>query len=210
MLHLNDFSPIRDRESDNLSDNLSDYPGKGQQVHTDPASGAPTDGSATPNADDRNAPGTNSNPLSGDRSKEPSEEESDNTGYDNTGYDNIKIPDDVELDDIVNAIINDDSVGPTRAIIEFAQPCIRDEKGVDFKFLVEPGQQVNENTIIAQATIDGKNKFVRSIFGKGRVVATDDGSDFKRLYKGYGANRHIIIDNYAISGGAPEIDTESI
>ena len=202
MLHLNDFSPIRDRESDNLSD----YPGKGPQVSTDSAAGAPTDGSATPAGDDRNAPGTNSNPLSGDKSKEPSDEEHPQ----DTGYDNIKIPDDVELDDIVNAIINDDSVGPTRAIVEFAQPCIRDEKGVDFKFLVKPGEQINENTIIAQATIDGKNKFVRSIFGKGQVVATDDGSDFKHLYKGYGANRHIIIDNYVISGGAPEIDTESI
>ena len=183
MLHLNDFSPVRE--------NQSEYPGKGPQV---------------PNADDRNAPGTNSNPFSGDKSKEPSDEEH----LQNTGYDNIKIPDDAELDDIVNEIINDDSVGPTRAIVEFAQPCIRDEKGVDFKFLVKPGEQINENTIIAQATIDGKNKFVRSIFGKGQVVATDDGTDFKRLYKGYGANRHIIIDNYVISGGAPEIDTESI
>ena len=113
MLHLNDFSPVRE--------NQSEYPGKGPQV---------------PNADDRNAPGTNSNPFSGDKSKEPSDEEH----LQNTGYDNIKIPDDAELDDIVNAIINDDSVGPTRAIVEFAQPCIRDEKGVDFKFLVKPGE----------------------------------------------------------------------
>ena len=105
-------------------------------MSTDSAAGAPTDGSATPAGDDRNAPGTNSNPLSGDKSKEPSDEEHPQ----NTGYDNIKIPDDVELDDIVNAIINDDSVGPTRAIVEFAQPCIRDEKGVDFKFLVKPGE----------------------------------------------------------------------
>ena len=193
MLHLNDFSPVRE--------NQSEYPGNGPQVPKDTANGAPSDGSATPGGDDRNAPGTNSNPLSGDKSEKASE---------NTGYDNIKIPDDAELDDIVNKIINDDSVGPSRAIVEFAQPCIRDEKGVDFKFLVKPGEQINENTIIAQATIDGKNKFVRSIFGKGQVVATDDGTDFKRLYKGYGANRHIIIDNYVISGGAPEIDTESI
>ena len=193
MLHLNDFSPVRE--------NQSEYPGKGPQVPKDTANGSPTDGSATPGGDDRTAPGTNSNPLSGDKSEKASE---------NTGYDNIKIPDDAELDDIVNKIINDDSVGPSRAIVEFAQPCIRDEKGVDFKFLVKPGEQINENTIIAQATIDGKNKFVRSIFGKGQVVATDDGTDFKRLYKGYGANRHIIIDNYVISGGAPEIDTESI
>ena len=113
MLHLNDFSPVRE--------NQSEYPGKGPQV---------------PNADDRNALGTNSNPLSGDKSKEPSDEEHPK----NTGYDNIKIPDDAELDDIVNEIINDDSVGPTRAIVEFAQPCIRDEKGVDFKFLVKPGE----------------------------------------------------------------------
>ena len=105
MLHLNNFSPIRNRESDN---NLSDYPGKGP----------------------------NSNPLSGDKSKEQYDVEHPQ----NTGYDNIKIPDDVEFDDIVNAIINDDSVGPTRAIVEFAQPCIRDEKGVDFKFLVKPGE----------------------------------------------------------------------
>ena len=106
------------------------------QVPIDSAAGAPTDGSAAPNTDDRNAPGTNSNPLSGDKSKDPSDEEY----LQNTGYDNIKIPDDVELDDIVNKIINDDSVGPSRAIVEFAQPCIRDEKGVDFKFLVKPGE----------------------------------------------------------------------
>ena len=31
-----------------------------------------------------------------------------------------------------------------------------------------------------------------------KVVATNDGTDFKRLYKGYGANRHIIIDNIGI------------
>ena len=128
MLHLNDFSPVRE--------NQSEYPGNGPQVPKDTANGAPTDGSAVPNADDRNAPGTNSNPLSGDKSKEPSDEEHPQ----NTGYDNIKIPDDAELDDIVNKIINDDSVGPSRAIVEFAQPCIRDEKGVDFKFLVKPGE----------------------------------------------------------------------
>ena len=120
MLHLNDFSPVRE--------NQSEYPGKGPQVPKDTANGAPTDGNA--------APGTNSNPLSGDKSKEPSDEEHPQ----NTGYGNIKIPDDAELDDIVNKIINDDSVGPSRAIVEFAQPCIRDEKGVDFKFLVKPGE----------------------------------------------------------------------
>ena len=113
MLHLNDFSPVRE--------NQSEYPGNGPQVPQD----------AAPNTDDRNSPGTNSNPLSGDKSEKASE---------NTGYDNIKIPDDAELDDIVNKIINDDSVGPSRAIVEFAQPCIRDEKGVDFKFLVKPGE----------------------------------------------------------------------
>ena len=123
MLHLNDFSPVRE--------NQSEYPGNGPQVPKDTANGAPSDGSATPGGDDRNEPGTNSNPLSGDKSEKASE---------NTGYDNIKIPDDAELDDIVNKIINDDSVGPSRAIVEFAQPCIRDEKGVDFKFLVKPGE----------------------------------------------------------------------
>ena len=182
--------------------------------------GAPNN--LAPDDKDKRAPSTNAAGLSGDKAADadrdpnkPRDEKWPYTGYPGDGafdYADIKIPDDVQLDDIVDAIINDDTIGPTRAIIEFAQPCIRDNKGVDFEFVVKPGDELDENTIIAFATINGKKKPIRSIFGKGRVMSvdTDEGPAFKHLYDGYGANRHIIIENYVISGGAPEVNTEAI
>ena len=193
MLHLNDNNPLK---------NAAGFPADG---YTNNAAGAPSAGRATDNTDGRNAPGTNAPSLSGDLAegqKDP------NLLLDY--FDKIKITDDTQLNDVVNSIINDESIGKTRAVVEFAQPCIRDAVGVDFKFLVKPGQQIDENTIIATATINGKKKSVRSIFSKGTVLATDNGANYKRLYNGYGANRHIIIDNYTIGEFTQEFNTKTI
>lgn len=33
----------------------------------------------------------------------------------------------------------------------------------------------------------------------------DDDGSFKRVFKGFGANRHIIVDNVTVAGEAPEL-----
>lgn len=114
------------------------------------------------------------------------------------------------LDDIVNDIISDPSIGPNRALVEFAQPCIRDKAGVDFSLNIRPGQQLNEETVIGRATIDGREQYVKSIFSGGTVMGTPDGCDFYRLYEGTGANRHFIVDNYVLGGQATELNTEAL
>ena len=98
------------------------------------------------------------------------------------------------LDDIVNDIINDPEIGPTRAVVEFAQPCIRDEKGVPFELYIKPGQALNEDTIIGKAIIDGKPQFIKSIFSQGTVLSENNDKEFLHLYKDAGANRHFVID----------------
>lgn len=72
--------------------------------------------------------------------------------------DDFKYPEGTDLDRVVDAIINDDEVGSINAVIEFARPSIRDEKGVDYTLNVKPGQEINIDTIIATAHIDGKEK----------------------------------------------------
>ena len=198
MLHLNDNGPFRARRTSGDG---------GSGAVPLPKTKTPGDDSFMP---DSGVGTSGADRLAGDRAEEPLKWPL--TGNypppGSGGYDSIRIPDDANMDDIVSAIIEDDSVGPTRAVIEFAQPSIRDEKGVDFEILVKPGDSVDENTILATAEIDGKKLSVKSIFGSGTVAA--DGDDYKRLYKGYGANRHFIIENYTIVGDAPEINTDAI
>ena len=145
------------------------------------------------------APGTDSpsKPIV-DKSKEPK------------WPDDFKYPDGTDMDKVAQAIINDPSVGPINAIVEFAQPSIRDAKGVDYSLSVKPGDTVNVNTIIGSATINDERKFIRSIFSEGTVAGTDHNKDFKHLFGEAGANRHIIIENCQISGDVPEINTDVI
>ena len=95
-------------------------------------------------------------------------------------------------------------------IVEFAQPCIRDEKGVDYKLSVKPGQSLTIDTVMGNVTLDGKQKTLRSIFSSGTVAATEDGKDFRRVLEDAGATRHIILENCELSGDIPEVHTEHI
>lgn len=61
-----------------------------------------------------------------DREKEPDDDDFD-------------YPENDVFDKIAQAIINDKSIGPMDVIVEFAQPCIRDENGVDYKLIIKPG-----------------------------------------------------------------------
>ena len=128
-------------------------------------------------------------------------------------WNNLNIPEDVNVDDIVNAIVNDNETPELQnhAIVEFATPCMRDDKGCDFKLFIKPGQQLNENTIIGTVTLDGKQKKIRSIFSKGTVLADDElKTKFKRVYNTAGCDRHFIIENYTICGNATDINTEEL
>jgi hypothetical protein len=119
-------------------------------------------------------------------------------------------PGDDEFDKMAQAIIDDKSVGPMDVIVEFAQPCIRDPRGVDYKLSVKPGQSITADTIIGSIKMDEQQKLVRSIFSSGTVAATEDGNRFKRIMEETGANRHIIIENCELSGDIPEVHTEHI
>ena len=125
-------------------------------------------------------------------------------------FGDIDVPKDKTYDDIASDIINDDKIGSVNAIIEFAQPSIRDERGVDYSISVKPGQSVRPETIIGSAIINNEKKAIRSIFGSGTVWGTPDGKQFKHLYESAGANRHIVIRNCTIAGEAPELTPELI
>lgn len=114
------------------------------------------------------------------------------------------------LDDIVNDIVSDPSIGPNRALVEFAQPCIRDKDGVDFSLFVKPGQKLNEDTVIGTATIDGKKQYVKSIFASGTILANENGRDFYRLFRKAGTNRHFVVDNYVLDGQATDLNPEAL
>lgn len=209
LFHFNDpnVNPNAGTQTDDI--NKNDDSSDGDSINK-PQSSLIDDGSKMP-ADANNIPGTDKGGLVGNRTgnkPDPNKPHIERNFHD---YNNIKIPKDTDIDDIVRAIIEDKNPdGLNHAIIEFAQPCIRDEKGVDFQFYVKPGQKLTPDTIIGKATINGKTKEIRSIFESGTVLANEDGTDFKHLYNGYGANRHIIIEDFDYCGEAPDINTDVI
>ena len=127
---------------------------------------------------------------------------------DKNGYGGVVIPEGADLDSIISGIINDDNpILQHRVLVEFAQPSIQDEKGVEYELYIKPGQELTDKTVIGKCTINGVTRPIRSIFAKGTVLATEDGSDFLHLYKGQGCNRHFIIENAEY---APEIEELSL
>ena len=137
-------------------------------------------------------------------------DKTDSESAEPTVYDNSVIPNDANLDDITTAILDDDTVGSNKAIIEFATPSLQNPQGVDYTLFVKPGESITSDTIIGTVTINGVQKKIRSIFSAGTVLANDAGTDFKHLYEKAGAKRHIIIDNFSYGGDAPDIDLDMI
>lgn len=155
--------------------------------------------------------GMTSDSLAGDLGEAPDENKKYDDGLDiDSDWNNIRVPDNVEPKKIAQSIIDDDTIGQNKIIIEFATPSLQDERDLDFHFFVKPGDQLTEDTLIARAKINDVTKDIRSIFSAGTVCATPDGSDYERLYKGCGCDRHIIIENYEICGERPDIDTDRI
>jgi hypothetical protein len=164
-----------------------------------------------PTDDSLKVPGTDSAGLGNNNDNKKNEIASGNKpGKQPKDY-NKNIPDSANMDAIVSAILDDKNPsGLNHAIIEFATPSLQDEKGVDYKLYVKPGQSLTSDTIIGTVTINGKSKEIRSIFDSGVVLANESGTDFKHVYESAGANRHIIIEDYNICGEAPEVNLEAI
>lgn len=120
----------------------------------------------------------------------------------------IALPEGVDLNDIAQKIIDDDTVGPTKAIIEFAQDSVYNKDGVDYELYVNPGEQLTASTIIGRVKIDGETKPIRSIFATGNVEQNNDGSYMRLLSDS--CNRHIIINNYTIGFEDEIVDTNKI
>ena len=150
--------------------------------------------------------------IAGDKGKRPQDTSSDNTGLDRDNrWNDISYPKDIDMQKVVDAIINDSSTnGDLKAVLEFATPSLQDPIGVEYELYVKPGQQVTEDTIIGKAHINSVTKEIKSIFSAGTVAANQDGTDFKHLYEGCGATRHIIIENYELCGDRPDINTDRI
>ena len=157
-------------------------------------------------------PGTGTNGLGmfGDVPKE-----TDNISKKDGGkghyFDGIKIPADVDLDDIVTSILDsDDSQILNHAIVEFATDSIQGDTGVDYELFIKPGQQLTPDTIIGKVTMNGITKPIRSIFDSGTVLANETGDDFLHAYPGSGANRHFIVEDFGYCGEAPDFNTDEI
>lgn len=126
----------------------------------------------------------------------------------NKGYSGIVVPEDMDLNKIVQSIIDDDTVGANKAIVEFAQDSVTVEQGVDYTLYIKPGDQLTSQTIIGQVTLNGETKPIRSIFTSGTVEEDIDGS-FHQVFKD-SCNRHFIVKNYTYGIEDNVIDTEFI
>lgn len=149
----------------------------------------------------------------GDPSTNGEINDTDKTDYESaepTTYDKFTIPDDANIDEVTKAILDDNTVGPNRAIIEFATPSLQNPKGVDYTLFVKPGESITSETIIGTVTINGIQKKIRSVFSAGTVLANEAGTDFKHLYENAGAKRHIIIENFSYGGDAPDLNLDMI
>lgn len=120
----------------------------------------------------------------------------------------IAVPDGADLNEIAQKIIDDDTVGPTKAIIEFAQDSIQNENGVDYTLYVKPGEHLTTNTIIGQVVQNDESKPIRSIFATGEVEQNQDGT-YKHLLSNE-CNRHIVINNYTIGFEDNIVNTDYI
>lgn len=211
LFHINDpvvIGPVNGNNDIN-GDVGTGYPGKEDGVYPGgyPFSLIDTSDKNNPsNLPGTDSAGINSNP------KEPNKDKvDDNIEHNKYDFNMLAIPDSANMDDIVNAIINDNNSDTlNHAIIEFATPSLQDERGVDYKLFVKPGQKLTADTIIGTVSLNGVTKPIKSIFESGTILATEDGSDFKRLYKGAGANRHIIIEDFSYAGEVNDVNTEVI
>lgn len=100
-------------------------------------------------------------------------------------------------------VIQDIKTG-NKTIIEFADATIKDPNPVTYSFNIQPGESINNDTIIGSVMQDGKIKQIKSIFSKATVLGNENNTDYYRLYPSR-CNRHYILDD-TLSGSGSDFD----
>lgn len=99
----------------------------------------------------------------------------------NASPDNIK--------DVIKDIPLDNKI-----IIEFADATIKYPEPVKYTITVDPGQLINEETIIGFVEQEGEMKKIKSIFSNAKVTSINDDTEYMTLFPSR-CNRHIILEN---------------
>lgn len=136
--------------------------------------------------------------------------------YDESTY--IDLPEITEEDVIQNVFSNEDALkllltdpenipdilsdipSNENVILEFSEGTVKNPDPVVYEINVNPGDQINEDTIIGTVEQEGTMKQLKSIFSEGEVCGNEDNSDFFRLYPS-SCNRHIVLKNVKPESG---------
>lgn len=109
--------------------------------------------------------------------------------YSNEDVMKILLADPTDIPDILSDIPSNENV-----ILEFAEATVKNPNPTVYEITVNPGDQINEDTIIGKVEQDGKMKLIKSIFSEGEVAGNEDNTEFFHLYPS-SCNRHIVIKN---------------
>ena len=93
------------------------------------------------------------------------------------------------IPNLLNNIYTDNNI-----IIEFSDATVNDPNPVIYQISVNPGETINNDTIIGQVNQKGKMKTIKSIFSKGTVKGINDNTEFFHLYPS-NCSRHIVLEN---------------
>lgn len=94
-----------------------------------------------------------------------------------------------EIPNLLSDITTDSNV-----ILEFADATINDPTPVYYEISINPGETINNETIIGSVLQKGKIKHIKSIFEKGTVKGINDNTEYFRLYPS-NCYRHIVLEN---------------
>ena len=92
----------------------------------------------------------------------------------------------------------------SNVILEFADATITDPTPVYYQISIQPGETLNDDTVIGTIYQRGKMKTLKSIFSQGNVKGINENTDYFRLYPS-NCSRHIVFENIN-SGNGKEYD----
>ena len=108
----------------------------------------------------------------------------------------ILLADPEDIPDVIADIPSNENV-----ILEFSEGTVKNPDPVMYEISVNPGDQINEQTILGKVEQEGEMKLIKSIFSEGEVCGNEDNSDFLRLYPS-SCDRHIILRNVKPESGS--------
>lgn len=115
--------------------------------------------------------------------------------YSDSGLAQLLTAEPDQLPNIIGGLPIDNKI-----IIEFAEPTIKQPEELIYKLSVNPGDNINETTILGYVEQEGQMKKIKSIFEHAHVCGVNDDTEFLRLFPDK-CNRHIILDNALVESG---------